>query len=584
MTNRLYIDLEIEFEDIKFLRATAMSKESYIDMIVMIQHGTGRFEVAEGKNALVTGYVREISNSKYTEFKHEPDTTYPILQSRDFYKELRLRGYHYKDLFRQVQEARGDGSEGKIRWEQNFVAFMDCMLQIAIVGKDSRALMLPTAIEKLTISHKIHTEYFKKIVDEEGFVFDVKCDKNLRLIQSGGVEIKGLQAMPVTRRKPPGDPVLERCEFISHLPTPKMSLNNALRILVQIGLENFPMIRDVKAVEVDAGESYPPLIESLQLALGDLPLITSELLFLSDREVQLPSITTSNTNVSGQSGCHFTIVKNAVYNADYLSLLKATVIDNGYVITRESKVLTIDDIPRTDEFNLIAMIPTDEEILILLKRGSTDLQDVAVVKVEENDIEYTWVTNLQSVMKAKKVLVVADNNKNSGILGLVNCIRKEPKSDHVMCLLIDDKSAPPFDFMNPFYRSHLKLGLAVNVLKNGQWGSYRHLQLIQPVKTGPRRDHCYANTLSRGDISSLTWMTGPFNFTRPKNEIVRVCYSSLNFRDVMLASGKLAAEVLDSGRLDQECVLGFEYSGITQSGRRVMGMVISGAMATFVGE
>lgn len=50
----------------------------------------------------------------------------------------------------------------------------------------------------------------------------------------------------------------------------------------------------------------------------------------------------------------------------------------------------------------------------------------------------------------------------------------------------------------------------------------------------------------------------------------------------MLASGKLSAEVLDSGRLDQECVLGFEYSGITESGRRVMGMIISGAMATYV--
>lgn len=584
MTNRLYIDIDIEFEDVKFLRATAMIKESYIDMIVMIQHGTGRFEVAEGKNALVTGYVREISNSKLTEFNHKPDTTYPILQSRDFYKELRLRGYHYKDLFRQVQEARGDGSEGKIKWEQNFVAYMDCMLQIGIVGKDSRSLMLPTSIERMTISHKLHREFLKDLEDEEGFIFDVKCDRDLRLIQSGGIEIKGLQAMPVTRRKPPGDPVLERCEFIPHLPTPKMNLVNALRVAVQIALENFPMIREVKAVEVDAGEVYPPLIESLQLALGDLPLITSDLHFLTSREVELSNINVSDGHISVESGNLFTITKNSIHNSDYLSLLYTTIVDKGYLITRESKALILDDIPKFKDFNLIAMIPTEEENLILLKRQSVDLQDVAVVKIGHNDTDYTWIGELQTAVKAKHVLIVSDNDQNSGVLGLVNCIRKEPKSDHVTCLVIDDKTAPPFDILNPFYRSHLKLGLAVNFLRNGHWGSYRHLQLIPPTEFGARRDHCFANTLTRGDISSLTWMTGPYNFTRPKNEIVRVCYSSLNFRDVMLASGKLAAEVLDSGRLDQECVLGFEYSGITESGRRVMGMVISGAMATFVGE
>lgn len=98
----------------------------------------------------------------------------------------------------------------------------------------------------------------------------------------------------------------------------------------------------------------------------------------------------------------------------------------------------------------------------------------------------------------------------------------------------------------------------------------------------PRKDHCFANTLSKADMSSLNWITGPFNYSRPQKEMVRVKYASLNFRDVMLASGKLQAEVLDSGRLDQECILGFEYSGVSENGRRIMGMIISGALATYV--
>lgn len=50
----------------------------------------------------------------------------------------------------------------------------------------------------------------------------------------------------------------------------------------------------------------------------------------------------------------------------------------------------------------------------------------------------------------------------------------------------------------------------------------------------------------------------------------------------MLATGRLAAEVFGTNRLQQECILGFEYSGVNKRGERVMGTVISGAMSTQV--
>lgn len=48
----------------------------------------------------------------------------------------------------------------------------------------------------------------------------------------------------------------------------------------------------------------------------------------------------------------------------------------------------------------------------------------------------------------------------------------------------------------------------------------------------------------------------------------------------MLATGRLSMEVFGTNRLDQECILGFEFAGVTQQGERVMGTIISGAMAT----
>lgn len=97
----------------------------------------------------------------------------------------------------------------------------------------------------------------------------------------------------------------------------------------------------------------------------------------------------------------------------------------------------------------------------------------------------------------------------------------------------------------------------------------------------PRKDHCYANVLQRGDLSSLTWIQGSIDVTKIKN-LVKIQYASLNFRDIMLATGRLTVDVLGNSRIEQECVLGLEFSGVNESGERVMGTVISGSLATHV--
>lgn len=72
-----------------------------------------------------------------------------------------------------------------------------------------------------------------------------------------------------------------------------------------------------------------------------------------------------------------------------------------------------------------------------------------------------------------------------------------------------DDTAPTFSIHHPLYKTQLAKDLAVNVYKNGTWGSYRHLLLenIGTIKT----HHAYVNTLVRGDLSSLRWIEGSLN-------------------------------------------------------------------------
>lgn len=239
MMGMYFFELGVEFEDIKFLRATALPKNQDVEFTVMIQPGTGRFEITEGTSLLVTGFIKISDNVKLTDVEPPEANDQPMLLTKDFYKELRLRGYQYNGLFRSVEEARGDGLVGKVKWNANWIAFMDCLLQCHIVGMDNRGLLLPTGIQKLKINPKIHQSAVT-ILDNAGAILDVYSDKNSNILRSGGIEIRGLQASPVGRRRPPGVPVLETYQFVPHLPAPFLNKFEMSRFCVQLALENIP--------------------------------------------------------------------------------------------------------------------------------------------------------------------------------------------------------------------------------------------------------------------------------------------------------------------------------------------------------
>lgn len=86
---------------------------------------------------------------------------------KDIYKELKLRGYEYTDEFCGLRSASITGKNGHIVWTDNWVTFMDNMLQIMILGHDSRSLLVPTRIRKAVIDPKFHREQNKQFSNKE---------------------------------------------------------------------------------------------------------------------------------------------------------------------------------------------------------------------------------------------------------------------------------------------------------------------------------------------------------------------------------------------------------------------------------
>lgn len=573
-----YYDFSVEFSDVKFLRATTLTKDSSVDFIIVVQPGSGRFEISEGSSTLVTGFIKQVDKVTLTKISANENRSSEILSNRDFYKELRLRGYHYNSLFRSVSEGRGDGLYGKVQWENNWVAFLDCLLQIQILGQDTRSLILPTSIQKMVIDTPMHLEMVASCGSESNPIFEVLVSPELKTIRSGGIEIVNLQANVVGRRRPPGVPVLEFYKFVPYHNAPLATLNNGVRFFVQLAIENLPTTK-IKAVEID-GSVRKTLMENIRDAVGDLPLVTSDLTLLSSRTIEEEAgITVENEKISSQTSCYFIIASDCISNTDLFELAAKSFESNGFFICRENHGVRLDDIILPENYKCISSIITDDETLVMFKysRNLTRFTPNTVL-LNSLDSTFEWVEKLKPILKRGPSVLVAQNETDSGILGLVNCLRKEPEGLDIQCVFIDDNKSPSFTIENSFYQNQLKLGLAINVFRNGQWGSYRHHQIEKNFTTRPALDHCYVNALVKSDLSSLKWISGPFNYAKPKNEIVKVQYAALNFRDVMLATGKLSADVFAENRMEHECVLGIEYSGVTVQGRRVMGMTLSAAM------
>ncbi|XP_055593804.1 fatty acid synthase-like [Uranotaenia lowii] len=572
-------DMPVEFWDVKFMRATTLSREKQVKLTLNFLSSSGFFEIIEAETVVVTGYIKQLSVDWTPPVIEEQTSTAVTVTARDFYKELRLRGYHYNGVFKSVQEARTDGLSSKVQWDGNWVAFLDGLLQTGIVGIDTRSLMIPISVERIQINPVYH---LNSIVNsgEEKTVFDCRSCAKTKVTVAGGVLIANPNVQTIARRLPPGVPVLESHQFVPYHASEVISMKEIARSCVQLSIENILSL-NITAVEVHS-QTRSTMVHLFGEAVEDLPLLRSSLTLLSKQEIELPGVTVEQKSLSEFSNVTFLIMENIsdemVLSENILNCLSK----GGYLLLRAKMDFDWKSMNVPEQMNTVATFRADENELVILlqKKVEQIVEDTVCIKVETNDLQ--WLSSVIEAVKSNSVILYSQNDPTSGIIGLVNCIRKEPNHQNVRCVFIDDETAPIFDLNHPFYEQQLRLNLPFNIYRNGEWGSYRHSLLPSMIRTEPVSHHCFANCLKKGDLSTMMWFNGALNVSEANTDLIQVSYSSLNFRDVMLATGRLSVDALNLSRLETECDLGLEFSGVTRNGRRVMGVADSGALATKV--
>ncbi|KAF3691435.1 Fatty acid synthase [Channa argus] len=238
--------------------------------------------------------------------------------------------------------------------------------------------------------------------------------------------------------------------------------------------------------------------------------------------------------------------------------------------------------------NLVAVRKSFYGLALFLCRCQCPAKQPIFLPVDSTN--YKWVEKLKVKMADSSDCPVwlTSSQASCGIVGMVNCLRQEPGGDRIRCAFVSNlngsSAAPVLEPTHKSMQSVLEGNLVMNVFRDGHWGVFRH-QLISHDQNEELTEHAYVNVLTRGDLSSLRWIASPLRHyvaSNPNVQLCRVCYSSLNFRDIMLATGKLPPDAIPGDLAMQQCMLGMEFSGYDPTGQCVMGLLPAKGLATSV--
>lgn len=710
----------VVFEGVTLHQATILPNTGTVALEVRLLEAAHAFEVSHNGNLIVSGKVYQWEDPDPKLFDH-PEGPCPVepvptscLAPADVYKELRLRGYDYGPNFQGIFEASLRGERGKLLWRDNWVTFIDTMLQTAILGTSQRSLSLPTRVTDVRIDPTVHLQKVHTLQDQTQVV-DFVVSSALSRIVAGGVHILQLHTTSAPRRQQEHMvPTLEKFCFSPHVEVGCLSESTALREELQLckglaqalqakaaqqglkmvvpeldgaqvpqeppqqglprllaaacqlqlngnlqqalaqerallpedpllsgllnssvlkacldtALENLPSLK-MKVVEVLAGDGHlyshiPDLLNThpmLQLDYTATDRRPQALEVAQDKLTQLgvaqgqwdpvdpvPSslgaadLLVCNGAVATLGDLNLALANMAAALKEGGFLLLHTVL-RGHTLGETLAFLTWEPqsgpaLLRQDEWEslfsraalrLVGLKISFYGSAIFLCRRPAPQYSPIFLPVE--DTSFRWVDSLKEILaevSSRPVWLTALGCPTSGVVGLVNCLRKEPGGHRIRCILLSSLSSasrvPKMDPGSAELRKVLEDDLVMNVYRDGAWGAFRHF-LLEQDKPKEQTSHAFVNVLTRGDLSSIRWVCSPLKYARPSSPETLLCtvyYASLNFRDIMLATGKLSADAIPGKSLNRDCLLGMEFSGRDAQGRRVMGLVPSEGLATSV--
>jgi len=249
-------ELPVIFENVRFERATIMPNKGPVKFWINISEETDNFEIYESNVIISSGNVRVSKGIENDQLLPLPavDDKILSLNTKDIYKEFNLRGYEYSGIFQGINYSDNYGTVGELRWSNEWISYIDNMLQFNVLSNKHRLLYIPTRLRYVSINPVFHKQLIEKLSPNNGL--PIYHYKNMKIVKSGGIEYREMEYSSMPQRQQNQDKLkYERYIFVpyenSHslMEEPMKGKMHALIVLMQIVQENIKDLK-IKIVEV----------------------------------------------------------------------------------------------------------------------------------------------------------------------------------------------------------------------------------------------------------------------------------------------------------------------------------------------
>ncbi|XP_049273356.1 LOW QUALITY PROTEIN: fatty acid synthase-like [Rhipicephalus sanguineus] len=211
-------EVPVIFEHLKIHRVTILPPSGPLRIMVTMMPMSGEFEACESRTVVAKGRIRAAKEGEAVLLKEPPGTSGVVaaydMDTADIYKELSLRGYKFYGAFQGALGACSEKHCAKLKWENNWVTFLDALVHVTFIWKSHRTFDLPVSVQSCRIDPSVQA-VITEAVGESG-VDAVYCPY-LNMSRAGGVEIEGLKFSTVPRRPVQQDPILEESPLRPYL-------------------------------------------------------------------------------------------------------------------------------------------------------------------------------------------------------------------------------------------------------------------------------------------------------------------------------------------------------------------------------
>ncbi|CAH2093765.1 unnamed protein product [Euphydryas editha] len=259
--------LSVEFREVQQHTQLALYDQRQIDLNVCLQRGTGRFEVLSTKAKIATGFI--IGNLKDDErmvvgTKSDEEM---VLDSQNIYRLFNSRDYNYSGDFRSIYNANQTLSEANILWKDNWVTFIDGIIQLNALRRNYESVSQLHTIKKIIIDVDNHLDH-KILLNDGETVMNARINEKFKSISCGGIKMYNLRFydLPLINN----NVALKTIQFVPHLTKDKLDKTSALYVILQVVAENLKK-QEISVVEIIDNKTDKSDYDELKKNINDIP-------------------------------------------------------------------------------------------------------------------------------------------------------------------------------------------------------------------------------------------------------------------------------------------------------------------------